>query len=195
MSIIEDGTGSGKKQKVNANNRAYVDAIEKSEEQAAIDIGDGYNINTGEISLTTTSASGVLYIKNNETENLVITAIAVGVSSAGTVNDSTRVQIIRNPSTGTLISDASAVDQNQNRNFGSSKTLTVDAYKGAEGKTVTDGDNIALIFMAAGSRLFATLNFELTKGDSIAVTVDSNTSSGTTAVYAAAICHLKDVNS
>lgn len=192
--IIEDGTGSGYKQKINANNRAYVNAIQESDEQAAVQRGDAYNINTGEISLTSTSASGILYIKNNETQDLVIHSIAVGVSSGGTTNDSTRVQVIRNPTAGTLISGASSVGQNANRNFGSSKTLTVDAYKGAEGNTVTDGENIALVFMQSGSRLFATLNFELTKGDSIAVTVDSNTSSGTTAVYAAGVCYLKDAN-
>lgn len=192
--IIEDGTGSGYKQKINANNRAYVNAIQESDEQAAVQRGDAYNINTGEISLTSTSASGILYIKNNETQDLVIRSIAVGVSSGGTTNDSTRVQVIRNPTAGTLISGASSVGQNANRNFGSSKTLTVDAYKGAEGNTVTDGENIALVFMQSGSRLFATLNFELTKGDSIAVTVDSNTSSGTTAVYAAGVCYLKDAN-
>jgi len=194
MSIIEDGTGAGYKQKVNANNRAYVNAVTESEEVEGVHRGDAYNINTGEVSLTSTSASGVLYIQNNENEDLVITAVAVGVSSGGTVNDSTRVQIVRNPTGGTLISDATSVDQNQGRNFGSSKTLTINAYKGAEGKTVTGGNNIALLFMQAGSRLFASLNFELTKGDSIAVTVDTNTSSGTTAIYAAAICHLKDAN-
>jgi len=130
MSIIEDGTGAGYKQKVNANNRSYVNAVTESEEVEGVHRGDAYNINTGEISLTSTSPSAVLYIQNNETEDLVITAIAVGVSSGGTVNDSGRVQIIRNPTGGTLITDTTNVDQNQGRNFGSSKTLTINAYKG-----------------------------------------------------------------
>ena len=54
--------------------------------------------------------------------------------------------IIKNPSTGTLISGASAVAINSNINFGSSNTLSSITYKGAEGSTVTDGADYVTIF-------------------------------------------------
>ena len=103
------------------------------------------------------------------------------------------IKIVRNPTAGTLIDGATAVDMNQNRNFGSNNTLADSlAYKGAEGNTVTDGDDIIQFYTGAGSRLFASINLVLTKGSSIAVTIDTNTSSGTTNVYAALVLHLKD---
>lgn len=193
MSIINDGTGKGNKAKVSGN-RLFVHGITEDESIHATEDGDSYNINTGTIGLTSTTASGVLYVKNNEDRDFTIRAIAVGISSAGTTTDMSTITLIRNPSTGTLISGATNVDMNQNKNFGSTKTLTVDAYKGAEGNTVTNGDDIAQFFTPAGSRLFANIDFIIPKGNSIAITIDTNTSSGTTNVYAAVIGYLKETD-
>jgi hypothetical protein len=191
--IISDGTASsvGNKAKV-SDNRLFTHAISETEAAHSAEIGDAYNINTGTIGLTSTTASGVLYLKNNENQDLFIEAFAAGIGSAGTTTDVATITMIRNPTTGTLISDATAVDINQNRNFGSSKTLTADAYKGAEGKTVTNGDNIVQFYVGAGARLFAPIDLILTKGDSIAITIDTNTSTGTTNIYSALVVHLKD---
>lgn len=195
MAIIEDGTGDGKSARVDNNKQLHTFGINETEEQQAVDLGNGYNINTGVIGLTSSTESAILYIKNNEDQDLVISALAVGVGSAGTTTDVATVTVIRNPTTGTIIeSTPTNVDMNKNRNFGSNKTLTIDAYKGSEGETFTDGDDIAILFNNQGSRLFATLNFELSKGNSIGVKIDTNTSSGTTNVYAAAVCYLKSTD-
>lgn len=191
MTTIKDGTGTGDTLRIDATNKAEVHSVTETETQEAVETGDAYNINTGSISLTTSTASGMLYFKNNETRDIIIDAIAAGVGSAGTVTDVSVVTVIRNPTGGTLISDATAVDMNANRNFGSSKTLTGDAFKGDEGKTITGGNDIVQFFMGSGTRLFAPIDLVLQKGDSIAVKLDTNTSSGTTIAYAALVLHLK----
>jgi hypothetical protein len=188
--IIGDGTGTGNAAKVGGK-RLFTHAITETEPVHATTEGDAYNINTGDIALTSSTASSILYLKNNEDRDMVIEAIAVGVGSAGTTTDVTKVTVIRNP---TSVSYSTAVDMNQNRNFGSSKTLTADAYKGAEGATTTGGNNIIQFYMGAGTRLFAPINILLTKGSSMAIEADTNTSSGTTNVYAAIVCYLKDAD-
>jgi hypothetical protein len=190
MSFINDGTTTDQRARVSGN-RLFVQAITEGEARHATEAGDAYNLNTGTIGLTSSNASSIMYIKNNEDRDLIIEAVAVGIGSAGTTTDVSTITLIRNP---TSVSYSTAVDQNQNRNFGSSKTLTADVYKGAEAATTTGGNNIAQFFQTSGGRLFANIGFIIPKGDSLAIEVDTNTSSGTTNVYAAIVCHLKENN-
>ena len=188
---IQDGS-SGKSAAVDNKFRLKTTAVVETESLDATHDSRAYNINTGNISLTSSTVSRVLYFKNNEDSSFILEALAVGIGSAGTTTESSVITLIRNPTTGTLISGASAVAMNQNRNFGTSDTLSASlAYKGAEGNTVTDGDAIAQFFQSSGGRLFAGINFELQKGNSLAITVDTNTSSGTTIIYAALIGYLE----
>ena len=95
------------------------------------------------------------------------------------MTDATRVRVYRNPTGGTLISGAVLVSNNQNRNFGTNRTLTADAYKGATGNTVTGGNIIVEVFVNPGERELLNIDMTLTKGDSVAVSYepnDSNTS-------------------
>jgi hypothetical protein len=137
-----------------------------------------------------------MYVKNNDSEGrtLKVDAIAVGIGSAATLSDLPVITIVRNPTAGTVISDAAAVDMNQNRNFGSSETLTVDAYKGAEGKTLTGGDDIIIFYQAEGGRLFASIDLDVPKGSSIGVQITpTGLSAGTMNIYCALVCHLKEI--
>ena len=185
---IQDGKGTGNRAKVSGN-RLFTHGVVETEIDHATEEGDAYNLNTGTIGLTAATVSAVMYCKNNETRDLIITAIAAGIDSAGTTPGMTTIKIIRNP---TSVDFSTAADMNANRNFGSSKTLTADVYKGVEGSTVTGGTEIIQFFTNPGSRLFAPIDLILTKGDSICITMDTDTSSGTTNVYAALICHLKE---
>ncbi len=190
--IISDGTGSGHKAKVDSENKLYTLSTTETASLAATLAGDAYNLNTGEITLTSSAVSGVLYFKNLEDQDFIVEALAVGVGSAGTTTDVSKITLIRNPTAGTLISSATAVDMSQNRNFSVSNTLASSlAYKGAEGSTVTDGAPIAYFYLGAGGRMYATIDFKLQKGDSLAVTVNSNTSSGSTTMYAAIVGYLR----
>jgi hypothetical protein len=190
MTIIKDGTGTGNTTKVSGN-RMFVHTITEGEEIHATENGDSYNLNTGNIGLTSQTESAILYFKNNESRDFIIDAIAIGVDSSGTTGNDSLVTLVRNP---TSASFSTAVDMNQNRNFGSSKTLTADVYKGAEAATLTGGNDIAQFYMDAGSRLFAGINFVLTKGDSLGIKIDTDTTAGTTNVYAALIGHLKNAD-
>ena len=76
---IRDGAGTGYLAKVNANQRMYTSAVTRADNVDATKRGDSYNINTGMITLTNATESAVAYVKNNETQDLHITAIAVGL--------------------------------------------------------------------------------------------------------------------
>lgn len=134
---IEDGKGSGRQAAVNSNNKLESQAITIPEiaflsaekEQAWI-------IATGFVALTTTgSFNGLVYLKNTSTKPLHIETVRSCSDNSG----SSQVKIIKNPTTGTLISDANdAVITNAN--------LTSTAEFGGigytasgDGKTITDG--------------------------------------------------------
>lgn len=187
--VNRDGTGSGYSQKVDQTNRAWIRGVTLNESQEATQIGSSYNINTGLIPLTSSTESAVLYFKNNEDADFFVSAIAVGVLDSGTRTEIGQLTVVKNPTGGTIISGASDVEINQNRNFGSSQSLASSlAYKGAEGNTIAGGNNLALFFQGAG-RLFATVDVNLKKGNSIALKLNTKTSAGTTNIYAALVGH------
>lgn len=192
MTRIESGSGNGNEAKVGNDLRLYTQAVSETESAHALDLGNGYNINTGIVSISATT--GMLYIKNNEDKNLLIDDIIVG-TGAGDYNTTgmVQIQITRNPTTGTLIeSTPTTVPMIQNRNFGSSKSLTADAYvAGASGDTITNGDDIVLIgHPNAQGRTFANLTLELQKGNSIGVEINPNLNTGSIDCYVAIVGHL-----
>lgn len=192
---IRDGSGSGFLAKVNGNLRLYTNSVTVSEDQQATKIGNSYNINTGVITLTSANDTPILYVKNNETQDLHITAIAVGLSpSTGGSGGIPKITVVRGPTAGTIVSNATAVDINSNRNFGSSNTLTVDAYKGATGNTMTGGEDHLILFQTSNGRLFATIDEVLPKGATIGIKFDPQAGNTSQDVYAALICHLEDAN-
>ena len=190
--IFEDGTGTGKKAMVDGNNRIHTSAVTKTEAHDSIDSGDAYNLNTGPINLTGSADSALLYLKNNETNSFVVSSIVIGLGSHDGMSESAEVTVVRNPTTGDIITDAVNVDMNQNRNFGSSKTLTANAYKGKITGSMTDGDDIILFYQTAPGRLFASIDLELTKGDSLGIKVNPNLLSGSVNAYAAIIGYIED---
>lgn len=187
--IIEDGKGTGSKARVDANNRLHTESVTETTEEHQVGLGDAYNLNTGPITLT--GAGTLLYIKNNENQDLSIPAIVVATGDA-TNSDIGEIFVERNPTGGDIISDATAVDMNENRDFGSNKTLTADVFKGKTSGTSTGGDDIILIFHGSSARVFATINLVLTKGSTMTIRYDPKLVSGNIKVYAALICFLKD---
>jgi hypothetical protein len=197
---IENG-GSGVKigMHVDKNEQAHVFALNRTVNQDAVRKGNAYNLNTGTIGLTSTTASGVFYFKNNESpvngeSSFIIDALVIGIDNQGTQAGACIVTVVRNPTGGTLISNAVDVDMNQNRNFGSSNTLDSLVYKGVEGDTITGGSDIAIFYQNAGTRGYYTIDMEVPKGSSVAVKIDTQTTSGTTNLYVAGIGHRVDGN-
>ena len=194
--ILVDGTGTGNKLGINANNAAKTFSTTQTVIQQATSKGNSYNINTGTIGLTSTTASGVFYFKNDEApvngeSAFIAEALAVGIDNQGTQVGACIITIVRNP---TAVSFSTAVDMNQNRNFGSSNTLasTTLAYKGAEAATITGGNDIAIFYQNVGTRGFYSIDMEIPRGSSIAVKIDTQTTAGTTNLYVAMIGHKVD---
>jgi hypothetical protein len=196
---IQDGTGTGKTVKVDNNNQLHTTSITRSNTQDATIKGNSYNVNTGDIGLTSTTESAVMYFKNDEAPvngetAFIVDSIAIGINNLGTTSGMAKITIVKNPTAGTIVTNAVAVDMNENRNFGSSNSLDSLIYKGVEGDTFTDGTDIAQFYQSIGSRGFYTLDFDLPKGSSIGVKIDTQTTAGTTNVYAAIIGHRVDGN-
>lgn len=193
MTVIRDpNTGTG--QHVDEDQRAHVNAVTQGEDSDANAHGKAYNINTGSITLTDAVDTPVMYVKNNDTDDLIVHAIAVGMSAStgGTGNQQPIVTIVRNPTTGTIItSSPTDVDIKGNRNYGSSLTASnIVAYKGATGDTMTDGDDHIIMFQGANGRLFASIGERLPPGSSIGVKIKASGSNTSMNVYAALVCHL-----
>ncbi len=188
--IIIDGTGTGSKAKVDGNHQLHTFAVSETEQEQASSLGNSYNINTGWIT-GISGDSALMYFKNNEAQAFVVQAIAVGLGS-GTSTDVQTVVVIKNPATGDIITNAVDVDINENRNFGSSQSLSGStAYKGADGDSFTSGSDVLLIASNLGGRLFASIDMVLERGSSIGVRLDT-VITGNTRAYVALIGYLKD---
>ena len=198
--IIEDATGKKNGLKVDDNNQMHSFCVTESEKNAAVEDGYAFNINTGIIALTGSNDSAILYLKNNESplngdSDLVIDTIVIGINTiSATITERPILTVVRNPTAGTIVSGASTADMVSNANFGSSNTLEDSLiYKGADGNTITDGTDHAIVLCSEGRTTIPELNIDLPKGSSIGLKLDLNTSGGAN-VYAAIVCHRKDGN-
>ena len=75
--FIDDGVGTGKRAKVDTNNDIRTHSKNVSQRDHACNSGDKFNINTGDVTMTDATVTSVLYIKNNEDSDLVITSLMV----------------------------------------------------------------------------------------------------------------------
>lgn len=187
--LIHDGKGTGSKAQVDTNLRIHTQAVTQSEHVQRVSSGNAYHVNSGTISFT--AAGTVLYLKNNGDNDIEIDSMEFGVG-AGTVSARAEITISRSPTGGDLISDATAVSINQNKNFGSNKTLTVNAYKGKSGGTFIGGTVALFFYITQNTTIREQLNIIIPKGTAAAVTFDPKLSSGTMKATCAFIVHVKD---
>lgn len=165
---IQDGTGKKYKLKINDENRAEVQAIILDQEDDAIAKGEGYQIATGPITWSTSSTTGVLYVKNNADRDFILDrAVLILGTVAGTVTgEDWTFQTLRNPTAGTTITNA-VVAGISNSNHGSANTPDIDAYVGAPGDTITDGTGAPLPIQQSQNRTVYPLGRRLPKGTSV----------------------------
>lgn len=197
MEVSLKSGDAGSVAKVDIHKRLHVDAITFGRAEQEAEIGNGYNINTGVINLTSANKSGVLYFKNNEKDDIVISGIFLPFGNSNSSGD-VLVSILRNPTTGTVVSDETAAEMAAvNRNFGSNFTLTADIYKGAEGKTFTNGDKVIETIVQDGQRTALIIgDIILPKGSSIGFDITpptSNTSMDVQIAFNVFLDTLKDV--
>jgi hypothetical protein len=139
--IIENGGGSPQAwAKVDVNNRLHVLSVSEGFNIEAALLGDNYNINSGVMTLTSGNKSAVFYLKNNEDLKFVIEDILVILGGSTGGSGDLQVDILQNPTTGTIVDNAVSAQTIVNRNFGKTSTsLDASVYKGAEGDTFTNG--------------------------------------------------------
>lgn len=91
------GKGSVNQAHVNDEGELSVRATTEEEPIHRVREGEGYTIYTGRITLTTDTFRPVLYIKNNDVEDLVFTTLVVGASpSTGGANDGVLIEQLGN---------------------------------------------------------------------------------------------------
>lgn len=192
MNQIEDGTGKGYRVRVDQDNRIRARAVSITEQADHANEGKAYNFNTGELTLTSANESAVMYIKNTGDTSFIITRLIVGLgpSTGGASTSIPIIKIIRNPTTGTIISDATDVDINSNRDFSSTNIFSGSVFKGGEGKTITNGTDHILSYQTDNGRLALDISEVLPKGTSLGVSITPQASNTSMTCYAAAVGYI-----
>jgi hypothetical protein len=187
--IIKDGAGKGYSAEVDSKNRLHVDAVTLVRSANAVFDGDAYNINTGTINMTGTSRSGLLYVKNTGTNPIIIDTFIYLLGNSDAATGDTKIEIIRNPTTGTLIDSGTAFTP-VNRNFASAKTLSATVLKGAQGNTVTNGDVVIESIISGDGRQVVTVGaIIVAKNNSIAVVMTPKAGNSDQDVQMAISCY------
>lgn len=196
---ITDGTGTGFEVKVDGDNRIHTLSTTLSVQQHATLEQDSFNVNSGLIVLTAATEAGILYLKNNETRKLQVSGVVVfmGPGASADAADTTHIRVYKNVTTGTLVSDGRTIGNDgsiikSNRDFGSASVLLADAYRGGTANTITDGTPHIESLVSPGNRVFFGLDEVLREGDSIAVSVQPNTSTTSMKCGAAILCNRLD---
>jgi hypothetical protein len=137
--VIKDGTGGGNEAKIDDNNRLQTKSVSESSlhDNAVTDAQVYYVSTNGFIDINTLNTeTAILYFKNTSTTKQFVIDT---VRTCGTQVQ--KVVMYQNPSTGTIIDNATA-GQNTNSNFSSSNSAALTTYKGADTYTFTDGTHL-----------------------------------------------------
>lgn len=131
MNINDPSTGQSAQV---SRNRLHTFSLIEYPMESFSHTGDSFTIPTEFIALTTTASfTGIWYLTNTSvTHNIHVERIRTS-STVGTL-----WQVVKNPTTGTLISAGTAVTP-VNYNFSSGRTLSATVKKGVDAQTVTDG--------------------------------------------------------
>lgn len=163
---LEDGFGSGMRLQITADGMAAVQAVTIDSIHAASHNGTAFSVLREATSYTSAAGqSGVIYIKNTGTQDVHIDSLFFSLTAAA------RVKVIRNPTTGTLVT-AGTVFSPVNLNFSSGNTFAGDCLLGTSGQTVTNGTTAISRRYPAGV-YFGDLRSAITieRGGSIAITI------------------------
>jgi len=179
MTMITDGTGSGRKTAVDSSNRLKVNSSGHTFFEDAAENGLAFNLNTEDITISsgTSGDQALLYIKNNEDKDLALVGWFIGIRDADRTSATSYTnlfKLITNPTGGTLISDAVDAEV-ANRTLGSPRVFDFDAYKASGGgKTLTGGDGVSVLYQYHTSgRTFGNVTLTLPRGASLGITVDT----------------------
>jgi len=168
-------TGAGAH--VDANQHQHVEAVNRDEKDQAARFGQKFNINTGDITITTANKHSVLYLKNTGDDTMVINSLIYNLGATASGTGDVLIEVLRNPTAGAIITNAVAPSVGQgisaNQNFSSTNLLQGLIYKGANADTVisaSDGVSISTRSAANTGRIVVSLgSLEIEKGASLAI--------------------------
>lgn len=195
MAMIEDGLGTGKRAQVNAKNRIVTESVTFDREDDAISAGVGYQLTSGQVSYTSGGTpAGVFYMENKEDVDVVLDRVVFMVGTPTGAAGDWFHRIIRNPTGGTLISNA-VPGGISNSNHGSANILNGGdfIYKGLESDTITGGTGVPLPVHTSSNRILFPIGRRIPKNQSFAIEVTPPP--GITAALSVTVCHVfVDVN-
>lgn len=142
MSMIKDGTGTSRFAKVNERNRLSTEAITIPIQQQASADNKLYRISIPVVNLTTDGKSAVIYIKNNVPDQDFILPefqITCGGATGASADALIQAELIVGANAGTIISDENLASLTP-ANTASTNGVSLDAFVGGEGKTVSATD-------------------------------------------------------
>lgn len=173
--IIQDGGGTNRRVRVNEDNRLEVDGI--TEERAvfnSIKKGQTFVAFTDFISFTGSGSNqyGLMYIKNTSSLNMLVHHIKIW---SGTLNQTAKIYMYDNPTTGTLISGANMAET-MNINLGSANEFEGIVYQGTGGTlTVTNGEVMGRHYIGSGNQQMLAMMWNgamvIPRNSTIAITV------------------------
>lgn len=138
MSVIKDGTGSGKLAKVNSDNKLETVTISTDIQQDASINKQLFRISTPVITLTSANNSTLLYVRNDDpNNNLIVPNIIISVgNSTGNTGDLVTSIGRANVTGGTIVSTATPASLIP-LNLTVTTAPAIVAYSGVEGSTAT----------------------------------------------------------
>jgi len=195
---IKNGSG-GDVALVDKNRRLHTETIIQEQADHACDsgIGEKYNINTGDITVTNATKLTTLYIKNTGSEDLVPTALIYNLGTTANGSGDAKIDVIRNPETGDIVTNANDVlvgtGEEANQNFAATSTLTGNFYKGAVGETAVNGSVTITTRSASNTgRIFLSLGaITIPQGKSLAIDYTPPTSNTSQIVQFAVACFVR----
>ena len=169
---LKDNTGNQFGAKVDSDKRLHVNSVTRTQLEQACILGEAYNVATGVMTLTSGNESAVGVFSYNGDDPLVINELLVILGDSTGGAGSGLIKLVKNPKAGTIFDNAVPVSTVENRLFSSSKTVDADAYKGAEGDTITNGVNFAITSRDNFDEpvVFDAAPIVLKKGNSLGVT-------------------------
>jgi hypothetical protein len=201
MAEMEIKSGdSGDVAKVDSNKRLFVASVMQEEKDHACDsgIGEKYNVNTGDITLTDANQTDILYMKNTG-EDLVLTALIYNMGNSNVAAaTNAKWQIYRNPTSGDIITNANDCQVgpgvSANQNFGSNNTLTGNFYKGATSEGLSSGGSVTISSLLSNNtgRVVISLGaVVLPKGTSMIASYTPPSGNTSQIVQCAAACYVR----
>lgn len=169
--ILEDGTGGGHSAEVTSAHRLATESLIIYPMEQFAHSGSAFWVATDFISLTTTgSYSGIFHLINTSTTDRLHVAFWRQSSTVGT-----QWRMIKNATTGTLISTASAITP-QNARFDSGKVASATCYKGADALTITNGSLVGQLQTPAYSTLPLNLEGSIVLNYSNSISIEAKPS-------------------